>query len=710
MIILLCFHSVLFAVGPPIPTWKELYTGSPPGTPPIISVISATTDTTLLNVQVPGYWEVNVIEGIETYKRFFLPATEDDGTSVGIGVYRSIGEVGRSELPVIRVMIGISSNATTATIDNISFSEKEEIILPYQVYPYQKDTFEEETATFEKDTSHYLTSDYYPFDYNITTPPPYEFSIGEWHHVRVAVVEIYPFFVRPSSMQLDVLKNVTVTFNHIQDSGAILVPYVCTLLWDNIYRESIANYAFIETLLPPVLTTPKEKFRIYVAKGLESNAKLGEFKFWKMRQGYDVTMKTVGSGGDLANNSTTIKNDIQSYYNANPCWDIFIQFIGDNAQIFPFIYSYKTRNAASDYKYTLVKGSDDYGDIFIGRIPADNDTQLTNMLTKIMKYEKNPPQDNWLTRAYLASHQQGYPGKYAACKTTISTAIYALGGPTFTLGHGGAGVNDTNVINFIGSTHCGIVNYRGHGSDFTWWYWNNTLQCYFNAADVGNINNSDYTPVVFSISCNNNKIGINECLGESWLLQYSTTYKGAVAHLGASDLSWTTPNHEYDKNLFKNIYDKGIYQISPVSHSAHATTMKFYKSSNSSLLSYAKDNAYIYSVLGDPSMEIRTATPISFTEVTCNKNPVEVSDTSFVVTVSDAGGLVPGAIVTIEKPESSGSPEFFITGKTNSLGKASFTIAPSSPGSVYVTVSKYNYIVWEGDPAPPTGVYDWSKF
>ncbi|MBN1902054.1 hypothetical protein JW926_12090 [Candidatus Sumerlaeota bacterium] len=703
LVIFFSVHSMLLAV----PVWRELIAGRPPGSPPIVSVSYATTDTTHLNVQVPGYWEEEVLEGAETYTRFFLPSTNDDGTSYGIGVYKSVGEVGRSELPVIRVMLGISSNATTATIENIVCNEKEQRTLSYQVYPYQRDAFEEEIGTFEKDVAHYYTTDYYPFDYNNPAPPTYQYSIGEWHHVRVAVVELFPFFSSPASLQLDVLKNFDVSFNHIQDTGTEFTMYVCTALWNNIYEKRLVNYAFIESLLPPVQTSHKEKFRIYVAKGLETNAKLGEFIFWKKRQGYHVTMKTVGSGGDLANNSATIQTDIKNYYNANPCWDIFIQLIGDNGALFPLIYSYSGNNAASDYKYTLVKGSDDFGDLFIGRIPADNDSQLTNMLAKIMKYEKNPPQDNWLTRAYLASHKQDYPGKYAGCKTAISTANYSLGGPAFTMGHGGAGANDTNVINFIGATHGGIVNYRGHGSDYAWWNWNNTVNCLFNSTDIANINNGDYTPVVFSVACHNNKIGISDCVGESWLLQYATTYRGAVAHLGASNLSWTFANHEYDKNLFKGLFDDGVYQISPLSHAAHGKTMQDYKAANSSLLTDAKDNAYIYSVLGDPSMEIRTKTPVSFTEVACNKNPVQIGDSSFVVTVRDAGGLVSGATVTIEKPLSSSSPEFFITGRTDSLGKASFTIAPASSGNVYVTASKYNYIVWEGYPAPPAEVSDW---
>ncbi len=684
-----------------VPIWREINTGFPAGTPPVVNVLSSTTDTTTINVVIPGYWEDEITTYSHTYKQIYLPATSDDGTSEGIGAYQTTVDLGLSGVPVIRLYLGIMSNATTVTMESIIVHDKV-TSSGYTIYPNQKARGEEYYEPFQRDDTHYMSTAYYPFDYYIT--PDIQSSVDEWHHLRVTVVELYPFFVQPGSQTMDVLADFEVQFDHYQVGGDTPITFVCTQLWHNVYQSQIENYPFIENLLPPPVTTHKEKFRIYVAKGLETNARLGDFKFWKRRQGYEVTVRTVGSGGDVANNTTDIQNDITSYYNANPCWDIFVLFIGDYAQIVPKTHSYfcsGNRIGLSDYKYACVKGNDEYADLFIGRIPADSDSQLTDILDKIMKYEKSPPQDNWLTRSILAAHRQGYSGKYTACKNSIASAAYSLGGPTFTKAYGGASpyATDSQVVNYIASPHYGIVNYRGHGSKDAWTNWNKGGQ-YFNYSDVISINNGDYTPVVFSISCLNNKFDETECIGERWLLRNSGNSKGAVAHLGATDVSCCLANHEYDRQIFKQIFDVGTYCISAVSNFAHAATLKHYKATKPSQLQYPRSNAYIYCVFGDPSMQIRTATPISFTQVT-GPNPITVATTSYTVTVNDAGGAVQGVTVTIEKPKDSVSPEFFLTKKTDSQGKAVFSISPSTDGNVYATVSKHNYIVWEGNPIPP---------
>ena len=74
ILIVICVAIFFMGVnGFAVPTWRELVTGRPPGAPPEISVVSATTDTTTLNVIVPGYWEDEVTTLSQTFTRIFLP-------------------------------------------------------------------------------------------------------------------------------------------------------------------------------------------------------------------------------------------------------------------------------------------------------------------------------------------------------------------------------------------------------------------------------------------------------------------------------------------------------------------------------------------------------------------------------------------------------------------------------------------------------------
>jgi len=136
-----------------------------------------------------------------------------------------------------------------------------------------------------------------------------------------------------------------------------------------------------------------------------------------------------------------------------------------------------------------------------------------------------------------------------------------------------------------------IVNYRGHGSETAWTTWN-TASENFNAVDVALINNGAMTPVVFSICCLNNRLDwATDCLGET----FTKPADASVAFLGASQPSWTNPNHTYDKQLYGTIFDEGTEHIGNASNTAAVRIILWHDN-------LGEDNAKMYLWLGDPSL------------------------------------------------------------------------------------------------------------
>ena len=107
-------------------------------------------------------------------------------------------------------------------------------------------------------------------------------------------------------------------------------------------------------------------------------------------------------------------------------------------------------------------------------------------------------------------------------------------------------------------------------------------------------------------------------------------------------------------------------------------------------------------LFGDPELPVWTDTPTSLS-VTHNSS-IPVGSSAFTVSVSSGGSPLQGATVCLWKGE-----EVYLVSQTNQNGIATFSVSPSTPGVMLVTVTKHNYIPYEGsvtveevDNEPPT--------
>lgn len=181
-------------------------------------------------------------------------------------------------------------------------------------------------------------------------------------------------------------------------------------------------------------------------------------------------------------------------------------------------------------------------------------------------------------------------------------------------------------------------------------------------------------------ACLNNRIQDPDGLGELWM----ETSNRAVAHYGSTVPSYTIPNHELDRGLFKAVFDTGLI--------VHAQALE--AAENQMVAhdpSYGLDNAWMYLLLGDPEMRIRRGGPLvlapSFPDEIeqCIPGP-RPCDPLRIVVRDDFGRPVPEALVSVFKAGPNGQDEVLVTRYADPDGAVSLEIAPSSSGELHVGV------------------------
>lgn len=558
--------------------WVSVNGSSTPAKPTAV-VLSSDQSETVVKFTIHGFWSEAVVEDAVTYQTLRFPG------------YAGTLDIGKPNMPVISEFIGIpgSANVTVSVVDY------KEISLPgYNVYPFQTPLREtEKRVTFDIDRSTYQQNAYYP-DWTASAGDP-----GIWRDLRVVNLRVCPVAFNPATGDLRAYSEVTVKIEYSGTSNVNVKQASDKPVSPNyagMYRQSVLNYDYLG--LPEGRLTTDDvdapyDYLIIAADAYLSN--MTPFVNYKNGIGMATTIVPVSSVGTTY---TAIKNYILGQYQTNGI--SYVLLVGDETAI----PGYTGYGFFSDYYYSLLEGSDDYADIAIGRFCVKNATQVDNMVNKSITYESSPPGGDWLTKSLLIANWELAPAKYQECKEQIRLATdtesgtYRILYPDFTtcygasFANGGDQASNADVINYFNEGFR-LVNYRGHGDVQIWWYWNVYGED-FDVSDVTAINNGQMTPVVFSIACLNGNLASSlQTLGEA----FTVTDDASVAMLCASDPSYTTPNHDYDKQLYAVIFDEGINAIGDASNESSVRVIALWGS-------YGITNARMYLWLGDPSLQL----------------------------------------------------------------------------------------------------------
>lgn len=756
----------------------------------------------LLNFDIPGMYVTKVeVEG-QTYHRLSVP-----GRSVYV-------DVGRPELPVIGQLVEIPFGVqVTPRI----FSSEYITLDDYNVFPAQKPAIRSSRGEveFALDRSAYDEDTFYPD--RLAEIRPQDIGVIRGH--RVAFVRIHPLQYNPSTKEIRAHSKVEIRLEYDRPGQIERVHRrIQSRPFEELLSNSVLNYKSVERLrgrdslgfqagllhldgLAARGSDSEDRERqsskgcdyLIITPGNFYNANdpgnpVVRLRNWKRHKGLVTEVVTLADLPDSNNDGTIDEVDIGAYIDdiyANwappPTYILLFGDTGDNAGTVILPTNHVTPHPHNNYEnpampgqqaeigtdlyYVDVDGNDVFPDIFIGRLSVDTVAQATDVVDKIIDYERTPPvnpafydnsplvalfedSNNWVgndaqedptfriiefadsIQAFLTG--TGYtaaeiydddgapmappqPGpRWYENGSNLPNQLTINGG----FGWAGATADIANAIN-NGSF---LVTYDGHGGRERW------VRPSFDAGDIAALANLDLTPVVLSLACETgwfdnerdrnwlNSPDNSESFAESFLRRANN---GAVGVIAASRVSWD-PNDFMMLGMFEAIWPDfapnppfGPGQLPDVQSGPlrrlgqidvfSKVYMATYYASTGNLGSLEFMTFELYHVLGDPEMPVWTQVPQTFVV----DHPAKIGGTGvqdFVARITDgAGQPVRGAVVSLVQDD-----ELLAVGYADAEGVARFT-GGFTAGRIDLTVTGQNFRPYEGSIEVTVGGADLNR-
>jgi PKD repeat protein len=171
-----------------------------------------------------------------------------------------------------------------------------------------------------------------------------------------------------------------------------------------------------------------------------------------------------------------------------------------------------------------------------------------------------------------------------------------------------------------------------------------------------------------------------ECLCESFMKHPNAS----VAVNGAIIPSYTIPNHDYDKEMYKAVFDENITNIGYVTNFANVTVLNVHGT-------IGRSNVRTYLWLGDASIEPWTKQPMNLTVT--HDDQIFLGISEFSVTVIGSAGAAENAMVCVSNEDGS----VYGVAYTDATGVATivFDEPVQTPGEANITVTLHNYLPYQ---------------
>jgi hypothetical protein len=384
---------------------------------------------------------------------------------------------------------------------------------------------------------------------------------------------------------------------------------------------------------------------------------------WRHRSGMRTKVVKLSQIGSTP---SQIRNYIQSAYNT---WQIrpeFLLLVGA-----PNYLPWGSNNA--DNYYTNMD-SDIYNEILSGRLTVHDATEAANVVNKILLYEKTPDVSDslWFIRACLIVREDYayyddsiYWENVNHAKNLMRSNGYDI---IDTLSRS-AGDNANDILASVNAGKA-FVLYRGSAT-------NNWYSPF--AVNPTQVQNGTKLPIVLSITCGTIGTGSTPATAERWLLTGTTTSPRGAAGYFATTTSGSNISYLRSavcKGFFNGLFQQGKKRFGEACEAGRINVYTLYNSSSE----YRG-----FTTLGDPAMDIWTATP----------KPMDVGYDSSLSTGQDT--LIVRVKYGSEPLDSALVCVMFDTtvyeyGYTSNDGQIEFDFETSDPGYLYITVTAQNKI------------------
>ncbi len=392
---------------------------------------------------------------------------------------------------------------------------------------------------------------------------------------------------------------------------------------------------------------------------------------WKKQKGIETELIEWSSIGTTA---AQLQTYIQNRYNTDNTLT-YVQIVGDAPQI-PTLTS---GNSGADPMFSLVAGSDNYPDIFIGRFSAETSAQVTAQVNKTITYERDLSiSDTWLSRAMgIASNEGG--GSLGDNGESDIQHMNLIRTKLLNYGYTSVdqiydpGASATTVTANVNAGR-GFINYVGHGSDTSW------STTGFNNANATSLTNVNKTPVIMDVACVNGNFVSITCFAEAWLRNPN----GGAVTMYASTInqSWNSPMRAQDE-FTDLLVAESKFTAGGLYYNSSCKMMDIYGNTTGS------DGVNMFrtwTIFGDASLLVRSKTPQSMS--VNHPGTILIGNSAVNVSTGVANSLV---ALTYNNA-------IYARGYTNSMGHATLSLVnpPQVAMDYTITVTAHNRVTYIG--------------
>jgi hypothetical protein len=340
----------------------------------------------------------------------------------------------------------------------------------------------------------------------------------------------------------------------------------------------------------------------------------------------------------------------------------------------------------------IADSADMYSDVYVGRASVYTIAQAQNFVSKVLTYEKNPP-TSYLTKMLLPtgilwSSYEERPMQDSIARMTptppwFDAKLYERNG----------NLSRQRMIDSMNVGY-GMGAWEGHGNE-DGIYYNGGSSPYLTSTDADGLTNGTKQGIAISIACFcgawDEKPG-GDCFAEHLVNRVGGGLIGAMFN---SRYGWGAyvngyvpgPSERLDTTYYAKIFEAGLYKMGQVLAVDKDCWVPY--ADMGAQYEYTRWCLYELNLLGDPELPLWTNVPAN---LTVNYPAViQIGNQNVTVTVMGGGSPVNNALVCLQK-----GTETYAYGYTNSSGQVVLNVAPTTPGTMNITVTAKNYYPFEG--------------
>ena len=440
------------------------------------------------------------------------------------GTYPS-GNIGAPQLPASHQLLAVPFGATPrVTVKNYSYNDYDlatygiNTLMPHQ--PSVRKDQRPEDIEFVYNPAAYQTR-------SLDMAPQATIELqGTLRGIQVGSLVVNPLSYNPTSNTLRVFNDIEVEVNfdgadRNETERMLLSTY--SPYFDIVYKQMF-NYRQIMSVYddhPDLMAYP---VRMIVVTPDSYVSTLQPWINWKTQKGFYINLVTTSQAGSTY---SAIRSYVQNLYNtgvSQGATPTFLILVGDVAQV-PNTTGNSSQKV-TDLYYGSIDG-DYFPDMFYSRMSAENTSQLTAIINKILQYEQyTMPDPSYLSKATLIAGWDSQWTSYVGAPTINYATTYY-----YNTAHGFTQVySHVNQSQYSGcynslSTGTGFVNYTAHGDNQEW------SQPNFTNSNVNQLSNANKYFLAMGNCCLSGNFGYSQpCFGEAMIRAEN---KGAYSYIGS---------------------------------------------------------------------------------------------------------------------------------------------------------------------------------